>query len=56
MLRGSASTRYGSDAMGGALLATPIDPGMRLGARKWQVHPRAMLRSGTADGELGGRA
>ena len=56
VLRGSSSTRYGSDAMGGALLATPIDPGMRLGLRKWQVHPRAMLRSGTADGELGGRA
>ena len=56
VLRGSASTRYGSDAMGGALLATPIDPAMRLGLRKWQVHPRAMLRTGTADGELGGRA
>ncbi len=56
VLRGSASTRYGSDAMGGALLATPIDPAMRLGGRSWQVHPRAMLRSGTADGELGGRA
>ncbi len=56
VLRGSASTRYGSDAMGGALLATPIDPSMQLGARKWQVHPRGMFRSGTADGELGGRA
>ena len=56
VLRGSSSTRHGSDAMGGALLATPIDPSMQLGARKWQVHPRAMLRSGTADGELGGRA
>ncbi len=56
VLRGSSSTRYGSDAMGGALLATPIDPGMRLGTRKWQVHPRAMLRTATADGELGGRA
>ena len=56
VLRGSASTRYGSDAMGGALLATPIDPSMQLGERKWQLHPRAMLRSGTADGELGGRA
>lgn len=56
VLRGSASTRYGSDAMGGALLATPIDPSMQLGARKWQVHPRGMWRSTTADGELGGRA
>ena len=56
VLRGSASTRYGSDAMGGALLATPIDPSMQLGPRKWQVHPRGMWRSGTADTELGGRA
>ena len=56
VLRGSASTRYGSDAMGGALLATPIDPAMQLGARNWQVHPRGMLRSATADGELVGRA
>ncbi|MBA3546163.1 MAG: TonB-dependent receptor [Nannocystis sp.] len=56
VLRGSASTRYGSDAMGGALLATPIDPSMQLGRRNWQAHPRGMFRSGTADGELGGRA
>ncbi len=56
VLRGSASTRYGSDAMGGALLATPIDPSMQLGARSWQARPRGMFRSGTADGELGGRA
>lgn len=55
VLRGSASTRYGSDAMGGALLATPIDPSMRLGPRKWQVHPRGALRVGQADGEFGGR-
>jgi outer membrane receptor protein involved in Fe transport len=56
VLRGSASTRHGSDAMGGALLATPIDPSMQLGPRKWQVHPRAMTRVGQADGEFGGRA
>lgn len=55
VLRGSASTRHGSDAMGGALLATPIDPSMQLGARKWQVHPRGMLRVGQADSEFGGR-
>ena len=50
VLRGSASTRYGSDAMGGALLDTPIDPSLQLGPRKWQVHPRGIWRSGTADG------
>lgn len=56
VLRGSSSTRHGSDAMGGALLATPIDPSMQLGRRKWQVHPRAMSRVGQADSEFGGRA
>jgi outer membrane receptor protein involved in Fe transport len=56
VLRGSASTRHGSDAMGGALIATPIDPSMKLGPRKWQVHPRAMTRMGQADSEFGGRA
>ena len=56
VLRGSASTRHGSDAMGGALIATPIDPSMRLGPRKWQAHPRIMSRMGQADSEFGGRA
>lgn len=56
VLRGAASTRYGSDAMGGALLATPIDPALESGPRKWYGHSKAMLRSATADGELGGRA
>jgi outer membrane receptor protein involved in Fe transport len=56
VLRGAASTRYGSDAMGGALLATPIDPALETGARSWYARSKAMLRSGTADGELGGRA
>jgi iron complex outermembrane receptor protein/hemoglobin/transferrin/lactoferrin receptor protein len=53
VLRGAASTRYGSDAMGGALLTTPVDPTF---GRRWQVHPRAIWASRTADGELGGRA
>lgn len=55
VLRGSASTRHGSDAIGGALLATPIDPSMRLGPRSWHVAPRAMTRVGQADSEFGGR-
>lgn len=55
IVRGSASTRYGSDAMGGALLATPIEP--ELGPRgKVEVHPRAIVRTATADTEIGGRA
>ena len=56
VVRGAASTRYGSDAMGGALLTTPIQPAMAEGERAWTVKPRMSLRSGTADGELGGRA
>lgn len=53
VIRGAASTEYGSDAMGGALLTTPIEPTF---GNKWEVHPRAMWTSRTADGELGGRA
>lgn len=57
--RGSASTRYGSDALGGALLSTPVGPTLRApswGKRGWVVHPRAMTRFTTADAEMGGRA
>lgn len=54
VVRGSASTRWGSDAIGGALLTTPLDP--TLDPRKrWTVHPRLMLTTRTADGEVGGR-
>ncbi|WAS94010.1 TonB-dependent receptor [Nannocystis punicea] len=57
VLRGASSTRYGSDAMGGALLATPIDPALEAGGpRGWYGHSKAMMRTGTADGEIGGRA
>lgn len=56
VLRGAASTRYGSDAMGGALLATPIEPSLELGPRKWYGHSKARLRTGSADGEIGGAA
>ncbi len=55
VIRGSASTEFGSDAIGGALLATPIDPSLPRGASGWHVRPRVMMRTGTADGELGGR-
>lgn len=56
VLRGAASTRYGADAMGGALLATPIEPALEEGPRKWYAHSKARMRTGTADGELGGSA
>ncbi len=50
--RGSASTRWGSDAIGGVLDAIPRepDPGER------GIAPRLDLRWGSADHELGGRA
>ncbi len=54
VLRGSASTRWGSDAIGGALLATPIEPDFE-DRRGVVVHPKAILRAASADAELGGR-
>lgn len=56
VIRGSASTRYGSDALGGALLSTPIEPSMDTGDRPVVVHGRAIARTSTADAEKGGRA
>ena len=63
VVRGSASTRWGSDAIGGALLTTPLDPSLEESAptpdnegRRWVVHPRVMMAHRTADGEVGGRA
>lgn len=55
IIRGSASTRWGSDAIGGALLAHPVEPRIDP-EREVAVHPRAILRTTTADTELGGRA
>ncbi len=55
VIRGSASTRFGSDALGGAILANPITPTFGE-SRKWSVRPTGVLRTHTADGELGGRA
>lgn len=55
VLRGSASTRWGSDAIGGALLSTPIDPRWGDPEARWNVHGRGAFRTGTADAEIGGR-
>jgi outer membrane receptor protein involved in Fe transport len=54
VVRGSASTRWGSDAIGGALLTTPLDPTLDP-KKRWTFHPRMMLTTRTADGEVGGR-
>jgi outer membrane receptor protein involved in Fe transport len=56
VVRGSASTRWGSDAIGGVIHARPIDPVLDPGNRGLRVAPRGMLRGATADGERGGRA
>lgn len=57
VIRGSASTGYGADALGGVLLATPIEPDLgRPGVRKPSFGARGLMRTATADGELGGRA
>lgn len=53
--RGSASTRWGSDAIGGAILATPIEPKLEAG-KKVVVHSKGLVRTTTADAEVGGRA
>ena len=51
VIRGSASTRWGADAIGGVLDAIPRDPDPTRA-----VAPRLEARWGSADHELGGRA
>lgn len=55
VLRGSASTRYGSDAIGGVLHAVPVDPTLDPDTEGVAVRPRASMRYATADNEIGGR-
>lgn len=52
VLRGGSSTRHGSDALGGVVMARPIEPALTLGARGVVVRPRAMLRMASADGDV----
>ncbi|MEK6607346.1 MAG: TonB-dependent receptor [Myxococcota bacterium] len=54
VLRGGASTRWGSDAIAGAILARPIEP-LVLPPTFMPVRPSAQARAATADGEIGGR-
>jgi outer membrane receptor protein involved in Fe transport len=53
--RGGASTRYGSDAMGGVLDARPIEPALEPAAKLPIVRPRASSRFATADTDFGHR-
>jgi iron complex outermembrane receptor protein/hemoglobin/transferrin/lactoferrin receptor protein len=52
VVRGGASTQFGSDAIGGVIEAFPREP---VAGDGW-IAPRLQLRAGTADRELGGRA
>jgi iron complex outermembrane receptor protein/hemoglobin/transferrin/lactoferrin receptor protein len=56
VLRGSASTRYGSDALGGVITATPIAPRLDPGVTSLRLRPRGFAGLTSADGEWGGRA
>lgn len=56
VVRGSASTRYGADALGGALLSTPIEPDLEESRGRVVTHGKATVRTATADGQAGGRA
>jgi iron complex outermembrane receptor protein/hemoglobin/transferrin/lactoferrin receptor protein len=51
VLRGGASTPYGSDALGGVLLAHPVEPP----TSPTPLRPTLFLRGATADRERGGR-
>jgi iron complex outermembrane receptor protein/hemoglobin/transferrin/lactoferrin receptor protein len=55
VLKGAASTRFGSDALGGVLKSKPIEPGLADRGRV-DVHGRGGFRTGTSDRELGGYA
>lgn len=50
VVRGGASTRYGADALGGALLLHPLEPSGQAGVR-----PSLTAFGATADAQLGGR-
>lgn len=54
VLRGSASTRYGSDALAGVVGAAPLEPTWAPG-EGLKLNARAMTRHATADQEWGGR-
>jgi len=54
VVRGGASTRYGSDALGGAILTYPVEPS-RPGSEAWPLRPSLAARGATAEREYGGR-
>ncbi len=58
VIRGGASSRFGSDALGGVILALPMEPDLRPQESGAAVtyEPLLRLRGTTADAEAGGRA
>jgi iron complex outermembrane receptor protein/hemoglobin/transferrin/lactoferrin receptor protein len=56
VLRGSASTRWGTDAIGGVVAATPVEPRLDPSVDGFDVHGTGVFRAATADDELGARA
>jgi outer membrane receptor protein involved in Fe transport len=56
VVRGSASTFYGSDALGGAILASPREPAFNESGEAFALHPTLYGRFASADLERGGRA
>ncbi|MBH25492.1 MAG: hypothetical protein CMH57_13795 [Myxococcales bacterium] len=55
VMRGSASTRYASDAIAGVINAVPIEPTMDPKEDGLRLTSRGMFRYATADNETGGR-
>lgn len=55
VFRGGASTRWGSDAIGGVINAHPLEPRLDLMRDNWVVRPRAMMQYGSADSSFGQR-
>ncbi len=56
VVRGGASTRYGADSLGGAILASPVEPSMERGRGPITAHAKGIFATTTADAQLGGRA
>jgi iron complex outermembrane receptor protein/hemoglobin/transferrin/lactoferrin receptor protein len=55
VIRGGASTRFGSDAIGGVIEAHPLEPRLTLGREGPVLLPRTMVRYASADQEFGQR-
>ncbi len=55
VIRGGASTLYGSDALGGVIEARPMEPALDLRATGPVIRPRAAVYGSTADGDMGYR-